>query len=300
MRRLDTIELRLLRIFVVLAEGGSFPAAQIALNLSQSTLSTHIAALERLLGGKLCRRGRGGFRLTPFGETTLGATRQLFADISTFRARVDQANGRLSGRLNLGVVDGVVTSVVLGLQSTLRRMIAATSDVYVDLRMGTPQELERWVAEGERDVVVGPFSQQGPGVEYVPLYREANTLYCGHLHPLFQIARPHISEIEKALISIRAYRHLEDLHRVNHPRASAGVLQMEAQAMLILSGHYIGYLPRHMGDGYAERGQMRALKPRMYQYMSQHFVACRHAEKEQALVKMFVQELCRQARTEWS
>jgi hypothetical protein len=42
MRRLDTIELRLLRIFVVLAEAGSFPAAQIALSLSQSTLSTQL------------------------------------------------------------------------------------------------------------------------------------------------------------------------------------------------------------------------------------------------------------------
>jgi DNA-binding transcriptional ArsR family regulator len=47
MRHLDNIDLRLLRIFVTLSEAGSFSAAQIVLNLSQSTLSTHIAALER-------------------------------------------------------------------------------------------------------------------------------------------------------------------------------------------------------------------------------------------------------------
>lgn len=298
MRRLDNIELRLLHIFVVLAHAGSFPAAQIALNLSQSTLSTHIAALERSLGGKLCLRGRGGFRLTPFGEATLAAARRLFADIHAFRTRVGQANGRLLGRLNLGIVDGVVSCAALGLQSALWRMLTETSEVYVDLRLGTPQELERWVAEGQRDVVVGPFSQQGAGVVYVPLYREANTLYCGHLHPLFKAEKPQISAIEKSLISVRAYRHLEDLHRVNHPRASANVLQMEAQVMLILSGHYVGFLPKHMGDGYAERGLMRALRPQTYQFMSQHFVAFRRADKDQPLVKMFVENVRYQAQAE--
>lgn len=59
-RRLDNIDLRLLRVFAVLAETGSFAAAQIALNLSQSTLSTHLASLEQRLGGPLCLRGARG------------------------------------------------------------------------------------------------------------------------------------------------------------------------------------------------------------------------------------------------
>ena len=61
--------------------------------------------------------------------------------------------------------------------------------------------------------------------------------------------------------SVRAYRNLDDLYRVNHPRASATVVQMEAQSMLILSGRYLGFLPRHIGDGFAARGLMRALRP---------------------------------------
>lgn len=35
MRRLDNIDLRLLRVFVVLADAGGFSEAQITLNLSQ-------------------------------------------------------------------------------------------------------------------------------------------------------------------------------------------------------------------------------------------------------------------------
>jgi DNA-binding transcriptional LysR family regulator len=291
MRHLDNIDLRLLRIFVTLSEAGSFSAAQIVLNLSQSTLSTHIAALERFLGHSLCLRGRRGFRLTAFGEATLVATRQLFGDIEAFRARVGRHSGQLLGRVNLGIVDGVVSSAALGLQEPLQRFLSRTGEVYIDLRLGTPLQLEQWVAEGQRDVVIGPMSQKGPGVIYVPLHREANTLYCGSQHALFRVKNPTIEEIEATLFSVRSYRHLEDLHRVNHPRAGASVLQMEAQTMLVLSGHFVGFLPRHIGDDYAERGLMRALQPAKYQFMSQHFVAYRRADKDQPLVKLLVQEL---------
>ncbi|WP_176559364.1 LysR family transcriptional regulator [Rubellimicrobium roseum] len=41
MRRLDNIDIRLLRVFMALADAGGFAEAQVALNLSQSTLSTH-------------------------------------------------------------------------------------------------------------------------------------------------------------------------------------------------------------------------------------------------------------------
>lgn len=297
MRRLDNIDLRLLRVFVTLAEAGSFAGAQIALNLSQSTLSTHIAALERSLGAPLCLRGRRGFRLTPFGEATLTAARQLFADIDMFQKRVGRSSDRLVGRLGIGIVDGVVSSPALGLQGPLRGVIEAAPDVFVDLRLGTPHELEQWVTEGHRDVVIGPFAQHGPGVVYVPLHREAHALYCGSTHSLFAVETPTTPDIESSLFSVRGYRQLEDLYRVNHPRASANVIHMEAQVMLILSGQYIGFLPRHIGDFYARQGLMRTLKPQTYQFFSQHYAAYRRADREQPLIKLFIAELRRHVST---
>ena len=296
MRRLDNIDLRLLRVFVALTEAGSFSGAQIALNLSQSTLSTHIASLERSLGAALCLRGRRGFRLTAFGEATLRAARELFADIDKFQKSVGRANDRLVGRLSIGIVDGVISNPRLGLQASLQRTIAAAPDAYVDLRLGTPHELEQWVAEGNRDVVIGPFAKHGPGVVYVSLHQEAHALYCGHQHPLFTKDKLTVADIEASRFSVRGYRQLEDLYRANHPRASAGVIHMEAQAMLILSGQFIGFLPRHMGDGYAGQGMMRALKPQTYQFLSQHFAAYRRSDKDQPLIKLFLRELRLQAK----
>lgn len=296
MRRLDNIDLRLLRVFVTLAEAGGFSAAQIALNLSQSTLSTHIIALERRLGAPLCLRGRKGFRLTPFGEATLVAARQLFTDIDAFQSRISRSTDQIAGTLKIGIVDGVISSDRLGLQGAIGRTMIVAPQAYIDLRLGTPHQLELDIAEGQRDIVIGPFAQQVSGVTYVPLYREAHALYCGRGHELFNLdsSKHDVALIEQSLFSVRGYRHLDDLYRANHPRASASVIHMEAQAMLILSGCFIGFLPRHMGESYVERGLMRAIRPQTFHFFSQHYVAYRTSDSKNELLRRFVTEVKRQ------
>ena len=68
--------------------------------------------------------------------------------------------------------------------------------------------------------------------------------------------------------------------------------------MLILSGRYLGFLPRHIGESYAARGLMRALRPETYGFESQHFAAIRKSEAAAPLVSAFLPELKRQARAE--
>jgi DNA-binding transcriptional LysR family regulator len=296
MRRLDNIDLRLLRVFVALVEAGGFADAQISLNLSQSTLSTHLAALERSLGGKLCERGRRGFALTSFGDATYSAAKRLFSDIDVFQQRVGGYGGQRVGRLRIGIVDGVVTSPHVNLQGVIRDFLAPGDNVFIDLHLGTPHDLEHAIATGHRDVVIGPFAQKAPGVTYVALHREPHALYCGHGHPLFDLDAREITqvEIERSLFSVRGYRQLEDLYRVDHPRANGNVIQMEAQVMLILSGRFIGFLPRHIGDPWVEKRQMRALKPESYQFRSLHLAAYRRTDEDNPLLRAFVRQLVTQ------
>jgi DNA-binding transcriptional LysR family regulator len=105
-----------------------------------------------------------------------------------------------------------------------------------------------------------------------------------------------VADIEATRFSVRSYRQLDDLYRVNHPRASAGVIHMEAQAMLILSGQYIGFLPCHVGNTYAAVGKMKALRPQTYQFLSPHYAAYRRADAEQPLIKLFLKELRNQTK----
>ncbi|MDX6804862.1 LysR family transcriptional regulator [Terrihabitans rhizophilus] len=293
MRRLDNIDLRLLRIFVALADAGGFNDAQIQLNLSQSALSTHLAALERKLGGTLCERGRRGFRLTEFGQATYTAARQLFADIEAFDARLGRGKERLTGRLRIAIVDGVVSSPDLSLHGALGRYRRQAPDVFLDLTLATPQDLERLVSDGARDIGIGPMSQKAPGLTYVPFVREPHTLYCGSGHPLFSQRDEEIDRdaVEQAAFSVRGYLHFDDIYRANHPRPSATVMHMEAQVMMILSGTLIGFLPRHIGDEWAQRGLMRAVRPDIYSFTSQHFITYRTSDSARPVVQELVQHL---------
>lgn len=243
MRRLDNIDLRLLRVFVVLADAGGFADAQITLNLSQSTLSTHLSELETRIGARLCLRGRNKFRLTDAGQATYDAARKLFLDIDDFHARVAATNIGITGRLKIGVSEGVFTSPQLGMQKIIARLMKPDFEIFIDLFLGTPSELEQRLANGDRDIVIGPLTQKSAGVVYRPYFQEPHFLYCGKDHPLFERPDNTITQaqIDASRLSVRGYRQFDDLFRVGHPRAGASIIHMEAQLMLILSGQSLAF-----------------------------------------------------------
>ncbi len=290
MRRLDNIDLRLLRVFVVLADAGGFADAQITLNLSQSTLSTHLSELETRMGGRLCLRGRNKFRLTDLGQAAYDAARKLFLDIDDFQSRIVSSSGGLTGRLKIGVSEGVFTSAQLGMQKIIARLMKPDFDIFIDLFQGTPSELEQRLANGDRDIVIGPLTQKSAGVVYRPYYQEPHYLYCGKDHPLFNRPDNTITQsvIDATRLSVRGYRQFDDLFRVGHPRAGATIIHMEAQLMLILSGHFIGFLPDHIAARWIQDNEMRAIKPRTYSFKSLHNIAFRERDAERPVIAAFL------------
>src|SRR5262245_4711174 len=82
------LDLRRLSVFRAVADHGSFSAAALELDYTQSVVSHHVAQLERELGVTLLERGKRPVRLTPAGErlhahaaTVLGAARTAEADL---------------------------------------------------------------------------------------------------------------------------------------------------------------------------------------------------------------------------
>ena len=70
--QISDADIRLLRVFQAVADCGGMTAAELELNISTSTISRHVKDLETRLGLTLCRRGRGGFALTPEGARIAG------------------------------------------------------------------------------------------------------------------------------------------------------------------------------------------------------------------------------------
>ena len=293
MRHLSDIDLRLVRIFCTIVECNGFQGAQVALNMAQSTLSTHLAALEAKLGSRLCLRGRGGFRLTPAGEDTYAAAQDLLRDLERFEARMDRVHRRQTVRFRIGVIDCVTTFAALDLPGAVARFAAAHPEALIELETDTPAGLQNSLLQGRRDVVVGASLQPLPGLAYAELAMETHHLYCGRDHPWFELPDRGLgqSDFLQAAFSVRSYMHFDDTYRLGRVTARATVGSMEAQEILVLSGRYVGFLPEHRGALWQGMGRMRAVKPRDWSFVSRFFAAHDPRRENEALRRAFVGSL---------
>jgi DNA-binding transcriptional LysR family regulator len=291
---LDTQDLRLLRVFAAVVEHGGFTAAQIELRVSQSWISTRMAALETRLGLRLCRRGRAGFALTDDGRRVYDAARKLLSAAEAFRADIAATRTRLAGELRLGTVDNMISNPACRLPAALGRLRAASDEVVLSLHVASPNELERLLLEGRLDAAIGSFHRRNPAFTHRRLFTESQGLFCGVGHALFdrpaEALRPR--DIEGADGVLRGY--------VGEPEQARGGLRlrpaaiawhMEAVATLVLSGRFLGHLPIHYAAQWAEAGQMRELMPERLRHDAPFSLVLRRGMQRSAVLRRIVEEL---------
>ncbi|MGU7782149.1 LysR family transcriptional regulator [Burkholderia sp. PU8-34] len=262
MKQLQDVDLKLLRIFMTIVKCGGFAAAQAALNVSQSTISEQMTSLETRLGVKLCERGRSGFRLTEHGVATYESAQRLLLAVETFCMDTHALKQRISGTLYLGIIDNTVTDTDSMLPRTLRQFVSRGHDVQLDIYIGTPAELEERVLDGRLHVAIGHFPLTVAGLSYTQLYEEPDGLYCSRYHPLFSsdaAGDELISAIRQSQVVARGFLQQRDLQLLKSGSAAATVDNIEAQAILILTGAYIGFLPKHYAQHWVDADQMRQI-----------------------------------------
>lgn len=299
MRRLLDVDLRLLRIFRAIAEGQGLAGAELVLGLSPSRISAGLAELEARLGVRLCRRGRSGFALTEAGATVYEASHELFSAVDRFSNRAAAVADGVRRVLRLGTVDALVTNEELRLAQVLRRFRRQLPSVQIDFLTAGPEELERQLLGGSRDLVIVPSLRKRAELVYVPLFEERQSLYCSTRHPLAVWPRDEVpaSALAEHAFVARGYLHSEDLRRIGHRGAEATVETMEAQLILILSGEFIGYLPAHYADPWAARGDLRCLNEGAFSYGSAFFAVRTRAAFDNALLRGFLAMLAEIAAT---
>ncbi|MEM7566449.1 MAG: LysR family transcriptional regulator [Pseudomonadota bacterium] len=268
--RLGDIDIRLLRVFVAVVEAGGFSLAVARLNIAESTVSQHMSDLETRIGYRLCERGRGGFRLTEPGELVYRLAVELLARFEEFRDNVASIRSGLAGTLKLGLPDAIVTEKRYDFASRLSAYLERYPDVSLEIVMRSPRKLERAVFEGDLHIAVGPEHRRVSGLRFIPLYSERNSLYCGRNHPLFGVASERITQAEVARMDqiARGYLDRFDAQFFPEPRHRVIVHHVEAAALMILSGAGIGFLPDHHARGLVERGDLFAIKPDHYSFVS--------------------------------
>jgi len=118
-----------------------------------------------------------------------------------------------------------------------------------------------------------------------------NSFYCGEGHPLFNRHRVGIDDIRASRVIARSYWRRADLSRLGVAREAATVDIMEAQATLILSGAYLGYLPEHYAAPWVVEGRMRPLMPERLSYVAPFSMIARRGTAELRVVSLFIEDL---------
>ncbi|MET0474759.1 MAG: LysR family transcriptional regulator [Mycobacterium sp.] len=132
------IELRHLATFAAIADEQTFGRAATRLGYTQSTVSQHIAALERAVGGAVFDRPRGPkqVRITPLGSVVLSHGRDLLAAAERLAESVDRFKAG-DGRVDIGTIQSVSTVI---LPSVLRRLRDERPDCDVRLSEEEPDD----------------------------------------------------------------------------------------------------------------------------------------------------------------
>lgn len=289
--RFSGSDLRLLQVFEAVARHGAFSAAEAELNISASTISNHMTALEERLGVKLCQRGRTGFRLTEKGQIVLDSARRLFKAIGDFDAEIGALRGTLTGELRIGLVDSMVTDPSSRISEAIAAFGKREGSVSLTLMQDRPQELQQKVYDGVYHCGIGSFPHLISGLEAIPLYDEQHYLYAASSHPLFDSGRPITTEqLRKHPFIRRGYWRAADEKRLLLGPVEATVHQIEPQLMLVLSGHYLGFLPEHLAQRWVEAGDLVAILPDEITYTCTFSLILRRGYRRTETLRTFIRD----------
>jgi DNA-binding transcriptional LysR family regulator len=121
-----------LTAFVRVVESGSFSAAARRLNMSTTTVSNHVRALEDRLGVRLLNRTTRKVSLTEIGKAYYDRSTQILADLE----QADDAAGALQSTPRGTLRIYCTTHIVQFVSPVVAQFLATYPDVKVELIMG--------------------------------------------------------------------------------------------------------------------------------------------------------------------
>ena len=107
------MEIEQVRIFVRVADLGSFTRAADQLGLAKGRVSTVVQQLEADVGARLLQRTTRRVRLTPDGEQFIERCKELIADAEQLQAMFQPAAAGLRGRLRIDLPNALARDLII-------------------------------------------------------------------------------------------------------------------------------------------------------------------------------------------
>lgn len=180
------IDLRRMRYVLEVARAQGITSGAEVLGMTQSAISRSIAEVEEALGVQLFHRLARGTELTPAGERFVSGAKQILADAENLWMQVRETNGRISGRLRVGVAPrGFISHA----SRTMKAFARAHPAVGVEITTGSAQALCPRLLNGELDLVIGSNSylRRWADLELEPLVKLQFGILVRAGHPLTEL-----------------------------------------------------------------------------------------------------------------
>jgi LysR family transcriptional regulator, transcriptional activator of the cysJI operon len=174
--------LQRLRVFVTVVDTGGVTAAARALDMAQSSVSSHLRQLEAEMGTRLLDREAGALRPTDAGTTMIEYARRV---LDTYAEAVERlrrlGHGPVRGTLSIG---GTATAGEGILPRLLTDFAKLHPMVDLDLRIDNTTETLRLLDAGEVGLVVVADAGAGPGHDSILVAEEPQVVIVAADHPL--------------------------------------------------------------------------------------------------------------------
>jgi len=242
------VALRQIRAVIAVCEEGSFTRAALRENATQSGISQHVAAVERLLGVRLFERSAAGVKPTPAGQRYYRRCVEAVGQIESANEEVRAFAAIVTGDLRIGLIPTLTRAV---LAPTLESFTARYPDVRLHIVEGYSGVLTEMVLTDDLDFAVVPTFEGRVGLKTRLLVRDREMLVSGPqrcLTPLapvrlkdcgpLKIIVPGRSNVRRRNIEIYFQTHGVEVTDMIEMDAMIGTLELVAQTewVAILSG----------------------------------------------------------------
>lgn len=240
----DALTLDQLRVFLCVAEQGTFSGAARHLGRAQSAVSYAIANLEALLEVELFDRSTRTPTLTAAGAALVADARAVSARVADLRARARGLRGGLEPEVAIALDTLLPLEPLLIVLGEFQREFPT---VALQLRSEALGAVAEVVGRGDADIgISGPIRADAVGLEQHPLTDVMMVCAVSPEHPLASQPAPVSSQLLHESVRIELADRSGSARSDARGRGTAWrVADIATQLTLVESGFGWGWLPEH-------------------------------------------------------
>ena len=184
---------RQLEYFIAAGETGSITLASERINISQPSISTAIAHLERELGVQLfVRHHAQGLSLTPAGRSLLREAKRVIEQADALYPVASEATGQLRGQLTVGCLVTLAPMVMPELSHSFTAAFPSAQIRHVE---NNQERLLEGLRRAEIDIAITYDLQIPDGIDFIPLASLPAHVLVGEAHPFAQQTAVSLQEL---------------------------------------------------------------------------------------------------------